>query len=90
MDEYVKELAEELKCSEEDISTRLQVNNDVWKDFNFADEMPSDYPWGWCDKKRWEAFCDKHPDEYWFRWEEMLYENLDIYLENDAIKLKER
>ena len=93
MSEYVQDIAKMLNTDVNTIgkfAENILVNNDIWKDVDFAEQIPSDYPWGWCDKATWEAFCDRHPGEYWFRWEEMLCENLDIYLENDAIKLKER
>ena len=94
MSEYVQDIAKMLNT---DVNTvgkfaeNILVNNDIWKrEFRLADDMPDDYPYGWCDRDTWEAFCDRHPGEYWFRWEEMLVENLDAYIEYDAVKLKER
>ena len=92
-EESVKWIAERLGVTPDVIGPdceNILVNNDVWKKERFVEDLPDDYPYGWCNKKQWDKFVAAHPDDYWFPWVEMLEENIDYYLEYDAVKLKER
>lgn len=93
MNEYTQQIAKILNTTPEFIGLNCEniiVNNDVFKDVRLDEELPKDYPYGWCDIDTWEAFVDRHPGEYWLRWDEMLYENIDMYLDEDTVQLKER
>lgn len=92
-EESVKWIADQLGLTVEEIGNDCEniiVNNHAWDDVQFCDDMPEDYPNGWCTKDQWDKFVAAHPDDYWFSWVDMLEENVDFLLENDAIKLKER
>lgn len=49
-----------------------------------------DQPKGWIGEKEWSEFAHRFYDDYWLAWVDMIIENLDLFIEEDAIKLKER